>query len=243
MHEWLDTRCARAQLGRPDVQETGGTLDPQRQHAQLLGLWSQGSKLVRRLEHRGYGETLQLEFVERWWNIARQLSERGLTALVLPLRPPVLLVAYGFGKTRWVTLVDRAGVESFDPTIYHHLLTVDFGEGPALYLGAERSVLSDQLLLRLSVKTLATMAELSERHSRAVTVEAVPDALVVLAAWHHVPEAMARVDEEDWIPAATLWRHRGHGLDLHRDLVERYPFLIARGDDGRQRWLAGNNPG
>lgn len=228
-------------LDRPDVQETGETLDPQRQHAQLLGLWSQGSKLVRRLEYRGYRDRLELNRAERWWNLARALSERGLVVQLLPLSPPVALVAFDSGKTGWVTLVDEAGAEVSDPALYHRRLIVQAEDAPALMLGVGGPRLSELLLRRLSAKTLGTLMMLAEDCECRLAVGSVPDALVLLAAWRSAPEQMSRVEPGHWAAVAKLWRHRGQAIASATDFSTRYPFII-READGRQRWQD-SNPG
>jgi hypothetical protein len=215
----------------------GHTLDPQRQHAQLLGLWSQGSKLIRRLGHRGYGASFDLDRVERWWNVARRLSERGLAVQILPLEPPVVLVAWGKGKESWLTLVDATGIEAEDPTLYHRLLMVHFDEqAPALSFSGEGPRVAARTLLRLSERTLRTLIRIGEESAQRVSVADLNDALVVLAAWQQEPRMMERAPGSDWIWLARLWRHRGSYLRAPADLVDRYPELLVCDAQGRIGW-------
>lgn len=228
MHEWLDTERARARFGRPNVQETGETLDPQRQHAQLLGLWSQGSKLLRRFEYYG-GERESLAAVTHWWNLARALQERNIAVLLLPVAPPLGLVGWGTGKHDWCTLVDVQRVaDRPDPELYHHPMAVNFAdEASALIVRGEAPILSDRLLRRFSARSLGAVADLVQQMgpSDALEIGGVEAALVVVAAWSKAPDLMRRIRVEDWEAVAQFWRHRSSGRPISEILDGRYPWL------------------
>lgn len=225
--------------GRPDVQETGETLDPQRQHAQLLGLWSQGTKLVRRMQHRGYRDRLNLVQIQRWWDLARSLSERGLVVQILPLSSPVVFVGFAPGKQGWVSLVDVTGVDAIDASLYHRPIAIDFAPAaPSLRLDGTGPILAEAMVRKLSGKSLKALMDLvAVTGGRdTVTIDRAQDAEVVLAAWHFVPQMMRQARANDWVALARLWRHRGQALTIDRALSDRYPQMIGRDRDGRQRW-------
>ncbi len=239
MHEWPDAHCARAQTGRPDVQETRETLDPQRQHAQLLGLWSQGSKALRRLNHFGYLNRAAFAQTERWWNLARQWEERGVMVRLLPVVPPAGLLKWGSGTDEWSTVIDAGELDRYSTAIYRHPLGIDFRpRADAVTMSADGpTIFAATLCRRLSASLVHTAGMLSRRAGLDLRLVEVDHALEVLAAWRQVPRAMARVAPEDWAAAAHLWRHRSQAMVVAGDLASRYPWIEASGG-GRQRWTS-----
>ncbi len=217
----------------------GKTLDPQRQHAQLLGLWSQGSKALRRLNHFGYLNGASLTQTEHWWNLARRWEERGIVLRLLPVVPPAGLLMWGALTDEWSTLVEARELERYATAIYRHPLGIDFRpQASALTMTPDGpTILSLTLCQRLSASLVHTTGALSRRPGVDLRLVNVDQALEVLAAWRHAGGAMSRVAPADWAAAARLWRHRGQAIVVSGDLASRYPWIEATGE-GRQQWTS-----
>lgn len=234
MHEWPDeARRARARTRRPDVQETGDTLDPQRQHAQLLGLWSQGSKLFRRLGHEGALKGPERTRLEALWNLARLLEERGFAVRLVPAPSlPLLLLADGGG---WWTLVPRSAEPGVVRAV-RHPLGIDLEPGaPALAVQDGGVTLALSVWRRIGSRSLRGLLAMAASASADLRVAAEEEALVLLAAFAEVGGRLAGAPSADWPLLARLWRHRGVAIRADGGLAGTYPWLTRHGD-GRLCW-------
>lgn len=234
MHEWpTTTRRARARTRRPNVQETGDTLDPQRQHAQLLGLWSQGSKLFRRLGQEGVLQGAERIRLEAVWNLARLLEERGLAVRLVPgPSGPLLLLANDRG---WWTLVVRPA----EPAVLRAVrrpLGIDLDpSAPALVIRGGEVTLALGVWRRIGANSLDGLASMAAVAADSLRVASVDAALVLLAAFSAAGRRLQHAPSADWPELARLWRHRGVAIHTDGRLAERYSWLEAD-DQGRLCW-------
>lgn len=177
-------------------------MDPQRQYAQLLTLWSQGSKVFRRARH--YNGWDRADRWDAWWKLGRRLVERGLTVVPLPLiEGPALMVGFPGDREGWLSLAD---VQISDwPLIFPGGIGVCI-EGPALGWTEGGLVVNMSLLRRQGQRGLQTLSRIA---SAKPFVSRVDRAETLLAAYARFPEAFSSVPAQDWSFLAFLWRHRG----------------------------------
>ena len=180
-------------------------MDPQRQYAQLLTLWSQGSKLFRRDRH--YRRVAESDW-EAWWKLGRRLVERQLIVLPVPGRSfPVLLVG---GVDFWITLVDERFCAQSD--VFLHGIGIIGAESGALRWDGHWT-LQMELALRLGERGWKTLMHWPHASQGGVLeVSSIDESLTLLGALRRNPRVMDTLSMEDWVLASHLIRHPRIGM-------------------------------
>ena len=173
-------------------------MDPQRQHARLLGLWAQAIKAARR---RGHREGIAPDTA--WLALAAQWTGQGYAFHFVP-GPWVQLVLMDPGP---VVLMPAAAAGEARSDWRWPVYGISPG-GPALALGEGQGVLGHGLAGRLGRAAWAVLAAEDPSEGPSLSVDRAEDALVVLAA--HAAGALSGVSRADWCEASYRWRHRGH---------------------------------
>lgn len=191
----------RVRTGGQCAGNEGRTLDPQRQHARLLGLWGQAVKASRRQAHRG-SDIVSPE----WLGLAATWTARDYlfqfvpaTTVVVALVEPGRLLLTGAATASEVRQDWRWPVWGIE------------GDGPALVLGAGSGSLSWTLARRLGRRAWealgATAAELQAHDPLAIM--GVDDAVGVLAAWSR--GVLDSRERGKWVEASYRWRQGAPG--------------------------------
>ncbi len=185
-------------------------MDPQRQYAQLLTLWSEGSKLFRRDRH--YNRRQQDEW-DAWWRLGRRLVERGLMVLPVPFPEPILLVEDG---ARWFTLATASGVNSGVARGDTVVVTAD---GSSVLAWDNRWTVRMDLALRLGMRGWDTLMHWPDKWGTpGWTCDSLDAALTLLGALQRTPKPFQTMPMADWTLAARMMRHperrfaSGHAL-------------------------------
>lgn len=206
-------------------------MDPQRQYAQLLTLWSQGTKLFRReAQYREYDARW-----DAWWRLGRRLVERRLLVLPVPLQEPVLVAAT---ESHWFTLASAPDVED-GITRGPVVVVADPDSGPALHWGNYWSVRYD-VALQLGLRGWDALLTWPRRQASAAwQADDVDAALTVLGALHRHPYIFHAVPMQDWVVAARLVRHPGQRRSVTAPLPASVGFRydVATG----QAWWPGQD--
>lgn len=211
--------------------------DPQRQHAQLLGVWAQGNKLLRRLDHHRLIAASARSHAEQWWHLAQRLEARGLWVRPLPLLAPILMVGWPKPDPTWVVLADPS---QYPPSpAFEQTLWVRFGVGPAWETDADgRMSCRAELVERLGLGLWRGLVELLVAPTyRPLYASTVAVSLDILAAWVRVRPRLQTARPQDWPQLARLWRHRGVWLPQSPPGWARdYPWLQSDPDAHRVCW-------
>ncbi len=202
-------------------------MDPQRQYAQLLTLWSEGSKLFRR--ERQY-RSRQADSWDGWWRLGRRMVERGLLVLPVPLGSPILLAAV---QDLWFTV---AGLEDVDVGIARGpVLIRTEGTDWALRWDGVWHVRSD-LALSLGQRGWRMLVQWpSPSRKQPWQVADMHQALMVIGAVNRRPEIFRGLDMEDWEVASMLLRHPQKRCRWPHPLPARFGFFY----DGQEAWYQG----
>lgn len=190
-------------------------MDPQRQYAQLLTLWSQGSKMFRRsqhlLKHRDEGW-------DSWWRLGRRLVERRMTVLPLPLPDPYLLVGT---ESEWFTLCP-AGLQDVGVARGQVIEVAPDGSDALCWQG--RWTIRMDVALRLGQRGWDTLCRWPREDAPRVTIAGLDGALTLLGALGRWPTLFAALQPEDWALASELLRHPMRRLEAPRPLPESWGF-------------------
>ncbi len=200
----------------------GDTLDPQRQHARLLGLWAGAIKAARR---RGHREGARPD--EAWLALAAQWTGHDYTFQFLPGAlvqvvlwdpgPLVLMPAESVGRRRgdW-----RWPVVGIGP------------ERPAMVLGGGNAVLGRVLAGRLGRSAWMALAQLGGTlvAGDRLMVTGADEALTVLAAL--AAGALGDRPRGEWREASARWRHRPRSGEPPPALVDPHGPPGPPGLDG-----------
>ncbi len=180
-------------------------LDPQRQYAQLLSVWAQGTKAARRINHRQRGEWS--DTWEVWWRLGRRLVERRLEVLPLPTPSPVLLISWlnEHNLLKWATLAAADDQKAFE--VYRHVIRIAQPNSPALQVDADGWILTHVLAGSIGRRTWTTLLQWDNPPT--LVCDGVSDALTLLGALQAHPAKFRRSSVADWAVLAHLWRHRG----------------------------------
>lgn len=171
-------------------------MDPQRQHARLLGLWGPAIKAARRRAHREGAAP-----DTAWLALAAHCTGHGYAFQFVP-GPVVQLVMLDPGP---VVLV--AAPEADDTRRDWRWPVYGISrEGSALMLGAGHGVLRQELAGRLGRPAWAVLAAEDLTEGPPLVLDRAEDALVVLAA--HAAGALSGAPRADWCEASYRWRHR-----------------------------------
>lgn len=191
-------------------------MDPQRQYAQLLTLWSEGSKVFRR---KAFLTGDREEAWELWWRIGRRLVERGLMVLPMPLAVPSLFVAT---ENRWWTLIDEQHVSS--EMVHGQVIAVRTECQPALSWTGYWGV-SVEMILRMGEHGFSTLIEWpTHKFSGELSVDALDHAVTLIGALHRTPALFHALALDDWVTAARLVRHSGMQLKVSNPLPREWGF-------------------
>ncbi len=189
-------------------------MDPQRQYAQLLTLWSQGSKMFRRAQQSPGRWDSQWD---AWWHLGRRMVERGLTVVPVPMTPPYLLVDI---EGQWFTVCPPEGAQT---NVAHHIIVVARDDAPALTWDG-RWQTSWGLALRLGRHGWGTLLNAPKALASPLRVGTVDHALTLLGAMRAKPGLFRQLSAEHWEVAATLMRHPGHRIALASPLPASWGF-------------------
>ena len=197
-------------------------MDPQRQHARLLGLWAGAIKAARR---RGHREGARPD--EAWLALAAQWTGHDYTFQFLP-GAPVQVVLWDPGPLVLMpaeSVVMRRGDWRWP--------VVGVGpERPAMALGGGDAVLGRVLAGRLGRSAWMALAQqggtlvLGER----VVVPGADEALTVLAAL--AAGALDDLPRGSWREASARWRHRPQAREAPPSLAEPHRLSAPPGPDG-----------
>ncbi|PSR22038.1 MAG: hypothetical protein C7B45_08540 [Sulfobacillus acidophilus] len=189
-------------------------MDPQRQYAQLLTLWSQGSKMFRRAQQLSDHWDSQWD---AWWHLGRRLVERGLTVVPVPLTPPYLLVDI---EGQWFTLCPPKGANT---GVAHRVIVVARDDVPALRWDGVWNT-SWSLAMRLGRHGWTTLGSAPPPLESPLCVATVDQALTLLGAMRRKPALFRQLSAQHWIVAAALMRHPGLRLATASPLPASWGF-------------------
>ncbi|MCY0879268.1 MAG: hypothetical protein OWU84_10045 [Firmicutes bacterium] len=190
-------------------------MDPQRQYAQLLTLWSQGTKMLRRAQHHALPYSAAWEW---WWRLGRRLVERRMAVLPVPLNEPALLV--GLSEGEWFTLLSSATAP--DVARIGRALIV-WRDGPAaLAYQDERWCVRLDVASALGQRGWRTLVRW--RPAEPVTAATRAAAETVLGALDRYPALFGAISPDLWVTAAFLLRHPGQRLPSVAPLPAEWGF-------------------
>ncbi len=197
-------------------------MDPQRQYAQLLTLWSQGSKMLRRarqLEGRRDPEW------DAWWRLGRRLAERQLIVLPVPGSEPILAVST---DRYWFTLSPVA-LRRVGTTGHHSIAVTPIGdEEAALAWSPEGWTVRMDTALRLGEKGWNTLCQWPGCSTGLPwSVDDVDQALTLLGALNRHPGLMSRIPRQHWAVASQMLRHPLHPVPCSSPLPEALGFRYS----------------
>ncbi len=188
-------------------------MDPQRQYAQLLTLWSQGSKMFRRSRYLDQDGAVSWE---KWWRLGRHLVERHLVVLPVPLADPYFLVGVG---EQWLTLCPR---QTGDIGIAKGLIVaVEDAEVPALSFDGQW-VVSLELAQRLGKRGWHTLIQW--KSPGRLRVQTLDQAFTLLGALERWPRLFSEISREQWVKASQLMRHPGQRMSSAMELPVQWGF-------------------
>lgn len=174
-------------------------MDPQRQHARLLGLWAAAIKAARRRGHReglhGGGDG--------WLALAAKWAGHGYTFQFLP-GTPVQVVLWDPGP---LVLLPAASASSVRGD-WRWPVGGIAEDGPALVLGGGELVLGQRLAGLLGREAWMALAQQGARlvSGDRLVVPGADEALTVLAAL--AAGALDGQPRAAWREASARWRHR-----------------------------------
>lgn len=185
-----------------ETKKVAKPLDPQRQYAQLLTLWAQGNKIVRR-QTNGQPHAPSLAV----WQLGQSMVSHGVQVLPVCLDPAIILVSPAQEDALWCVLVDREfGVHN--PSLFRRMLWLDRDRTHALTVGPVWSV-SMELARVLGVRQWITLCRWVTKDPGRAVLPTKTDAITVLAGLAHHPTRIGKAPVEDWLGLSRLWRHQG----------------------------------
>ncbi len=190
-------------------------MDPQRQYAQLLTVWSQGSKMFRRSQYLDIGYNPEWNV---WWRLGRRLVERGLTVLPVPTAYPTLVIAT---QGDWFTLCPAD--HRRDGLAKGVVVGVSGADAPALRFD-HGWIVSHDTALRLGMRGWSTLVRWAGELDTVLTVPEVDRALTLLGALGRLPLLFRAIDVGDWVAAAVMLRHPARRMSMARPLPECWGF-------------------
>ncbi|NMP22157.1 hypothetical protein [Sulfobacillus harzensis] len=206
-------------------------MDPQRQYAQLLTLWSEGSKLFRRQKHY---RSRKDDRWDGWWRLGRRMVERGLSVLPVPLASPMLVAAVG---ERWFTIAGLSDVEkgiARDPVII-----LRHRAEAALHWDGRWSLHHD-LALRLGPKGWRMLLEWPRPGCcEILTVSSVEASLTLIGAVGRHPAMFKELPLADWELASQMLRHPGRRFPASHPLPVELGFRFDRHRE--EAWYQGQD--
>ncbi|AUW92896.1 hypothetical protein BXT84_02140 [Sulfobacillus thermotolerans] len=209
------------------MQETETTLDPQRQYAQLLALWAQGNKVLRR-QFNGQAHTRSLEA----WQLGQSIASHGIGVLPMQLNPVIFFIADDPDDVNaWCVLVDEtlnSQREWFRRPIW---LSWD---NRWQYNGTW--TLPAAFMARLGKRQWQTLRQYVEGHADSVVWHTHGDVQDVLAGLRHEPRRIGQAPAALWLPLAQLWRHRGSWRQVALDPTDHLPWLEYDANTDKFLW-------
>ena len=194
-------------------------MDPQRQYAQLLTLWSQGSKMLRRAQQL---EGQRDPEWDAWWRLGRRLVERQLTVLPVPGSGPILAVST---QRYWFTL-SSARLRKVGTAGHHSIAVAE--AGTALSWSPEGWTVRMDTALRLGEKGWNTLCRWpGSLMGPPWTVDDVDQAVTLLGALDRQPGLMSRIPMQQWAIAAHMLRHPLHPVPCSAPLPEALGFRYS----------------
>jgi hypothetical protein len=173
-------------------------LDPQRQHARLLGLWAQAAKAGRRRAHRGGSKA-----PDAWIALGAAFSGRDFLFQFVPA-PYVVMAMADPGP---LVLVAPDGAHDAERDWRWPVCKLVGGDAPALAVGGGSAQVHFRLAARMGRAAWTTLADRAEclRSGEALALNGVGEAITVLTALG--AGALTSASRADWPEAAALWRH------------------------------------
>ncbi|PSR25319.1 MAG: hypothetical protein C7B47_12510 [Sulfobacillus thermosulfidooxidans] len=199
-----------------ETKKAANTLDPQRQYAQLLTLWAQGNKILRR-QTNGQPDARVLQS----WKLGQSVASHGIEVLPLSLEPTIFLLAPTPTDALWCVLVDR-DYGMHNSQLFRRMLWLDHKEQPALHAGPIWSI-SENLAKKLGVIQWKILCQWMDKACDDVEWPENWQAITVLAGLSHQPQLIGQAPAQDWLGLSQLWRHQGTWQRVH--LQTDYPWL------------------
>ncbi len=205
-------------------------LDPQRQYAQLLTLWAQGNKIIRR-QTNGQLDSTTLAT----WQLAQSIASHGVAVLPVSLDPAIVLISPDQEGQVWGVLVDKGWGQN-NARFFRHMLWLDRHSAPALSVGPLAWSLSRELAVGLGIRQWLTLCRWSEKRCDAVDFGTKSEATTVLAALAHQPLRMGKAPSQEWLGLSRLWRHQGTWQSVSILDPKRYPWLVCDLPSNKYLW-------
>lgn len=208
-------------------------MDPQRQYAQLLPLWAQGNKILRR-KWNGQLHARELEA----WQLGQSLASHKMGILPMRLDPILFLVAdhpedpsawfllagedLGPGEAQWFR---RAVYLRWGPdSVWRYSQTWTVPAHDARHLGPGQ---------------WRTMREWIGRGRGAAEWPSGTQPQDVLAGLSHEPLRIGQEPVSLWLALSQLWRHRGTWCQAAQLQPADYPWLRYDSGSGKFLWPHG----
>ncbi len=205
-------------------------MDPQRQYAQLLPLWAQGNKILRR-QFNGVRNAAALQA----WQLGQSLASHDVAVLPLQLQPVIFLLSgKEDGRGPGVVLVDSE---------FGHVHAAWFRR--PIYLTWLREVqmsfagtwtVSAEVARKFGPQQWRTLDAQMNRACGSGQWNSLADVQTVLAGLAHEPDRIGSAPAQDWLTLARLWRHRGIWQESVGERLGGYPWICCDAVAGKCLW-------
>ncbi len=194
-------------------------LDPQRQYAQLLSLWAQGNKIIRRQTNGQFDAP-----VLRIWQLGQSMASHGVNVLPISLDPAIVMISSDHQGVVWCVLVDKEWGQSHSD-LFRRMLWLNKRTAPALSTGEVWSVSMD-LASRLGRSQWSTLCQWIKKDVDVAEIDTESDAITVLAGLTHQPYRIGKASAQDWSGLSRLWRHQGTWQSVTLAEPQSYAWLV-----------------